>query len=30
MYRTGNFKVLDPQEAWHVVWDRDTYIYPIR
>ncbi len=30
MYRTGNFTVLDPQEAWHVVWDRKTRVYPIR
>lgn len=30
LYRTGNFTVLDPQTAWHVVWDRDTHVYPIR
>jgi len=30
LYRTGNFTVLDSQEAWHVVWDRDTHVYPIR
>jgi len=29
LYRTGNFTVLDPQTAWHVVWDRDTHVYPI-
>ena len=30
LYRTSNFTVLDSQEAWHVVWDRDTHGYPIR
>jgi len=29
LYRTGNFTVLDGQTAWHVVWDRETHIYPI-
>lgn len=29
LYRTGNFAVLDQQTAWHVVWDRDTHVYPI-
>ena len=29
LYRTGNFTVLDAQTAWHVVWDRETHIYPI-
>ena len=29
LYRTGNFTVLDRQTAWHVVWDRDTHVYPI-
>jgi uncharacterized protein with NRDE domain len=29
LYRTGNFTVLDPQTGWHVVWDRDTHVYPL-
>ncbi len=29
LYRTGNFTVLDPQTAWHVVWDRETHVFPI-
>lgn len=28
-YRTGNFAVLDADEAWQVVWDRETHVYPI-
>jgi uncharacterized protein with NRDE domain len=30
LYRTGNFTVLDQHAAWHVVWDRDTHVYPIK
>ena len=29
LYSTGNFTALDQHTAWHIVWDRETHVYPI-
>lgn len=28
-YRRGNFLLADAKEAWHVVWDRETWAHPL-
>lgn len=28
-YRRGNFLLVDKKEGWHIIWDKETYYYPI-